>query len=78
MFTKIDIRSQRYRIRPALCYDYGLDPVHTPEGADIRQSPVDWGFSNTRVENSIVLRDIPIRTSRQLVVVYNVRIPYAG
>lgn len=30
------VRGKDYRIRPAAVYDWGLDPVHTPEGADIR------------------------------------------
>jgi hypothetical protein len=32
----LGIRGKDYRIRPALVYDWGLDPVHTPEGAEIR------------------------------------------
>lgn len=31
-----NLRAAAYRIRPAEPRDWGLDPVHTPEGADIR------------------------------------------
>jgi hypothetical protein len=31
-----DLRAARYRVRPADPRDWGVDPVHTPEGADIR------------------------------------------
>ncbi len=31
-----NLRTSAYRIRPAEPRDWGLDPVHTPEGADIR------------------------------------------
>ena len=32
----VGVRGKKYRIRPAAIYDWGLDPVHTPEGHDIR------------------------------------------
>ena len=32
----VGIRGEGYRIRPAAIYDWGLDPIHTPEGHDIR------------------------------------------
>lgn len=32
----VGVRGKNYRIRPAAIYDWGLDPVHTPEGHDIR------------------------------------------
>jgi hypothetical protein len=33
-----NLRAAGYRIRPADTRDWGLDPVHTPEGADIRMT----------------------------------------
>jgi hypothetical protein len=67
-----DLRAGRYRIRPAEPRDWGIDPVHTPEGSDIRLTG--------RLGVGVALRDrkLHIPENRVPLSPSTVRLPFAG
>jgi hypothetical protein len=68
-----DLRAAGYRIRPADRRDWGLDPVHTPEGADIRLTG--------RLGVGVAVRDRRLHApdcQRPALSVSTARLPFAG
>lgn len=69
-----DLRAAAYRIRPAAPRDFGLDPVHTPEGGDIRLTARLGVGVTVSDERRLVVADgvrVPLSPSSS-------RLPYAG